>query len=72
MAFLDSNLHSRLAIATENELAWLRLLSIDELGPERGLPLLEVVNKFCYLGDTLSVDGDADAAVQARIRIGWN
>jgi len=33
---------------------------------------LEVVNKFCYLGDMLSVDGDADAAVEARIRIGWN
>ena len=35
---------------------------------------LEVVNKFCYLGDChmLSVDGDADAAVEARIRIGWN
>ena len=28
--------------------------------------------KFCYLGDVLSVDGDADAAVEARIRIGWN
>ena len=29
---------------------------------------LEVVDKFCYLGDTLSVDGDADAAaVEARI-----
>ena len=26
----------------------------------------------CYLGDMLSVDGDADAAVEARIRIGWN
>jgi len=33
---------------------------------------LEVVDKFCYLGDILSVDGDADAAVEARIRIGWN
>ena len=31
---------------------------------------LEVVFKFCYLGDMLSVDGDADAAVEARIRIG--
>jgi len=30
------------------------------------------VDKFCYLGDTLSVDGDADAAVEARIRIGCN
>ena len=31
---------------------------------------LELVDKFCYLGDMLSVDGDADAAVEARI--GWN
>jgi len=30
------------------------------------------ISKFCYLGDMLSVDGDADAAVEARIRIGWN
>jgi len=28
---------------------------------------LELVDKFCYLGDTLSVDGDADAAVAGRI-----
>jgi len=33
---------------------------------------LEIVDKFCYLGDMLSVDGDANAAVEARIRIGWN
>jgi len=33
---------------------------------------LEVVDKFCYLGDMLSVDGGADAAVDARIRIGRN
>ena len=33
---------------------------------------LELVDKFCYLGDMLSVDGDADSAVEARIRIGWN
>jgi len=33
---------------------------------------LELVDKFCYLGDMLSVDGDADAVVEARIRIGWN
>jgi len=33
---------------------------------------LELVDKFCYLGGMLSVDGDADAAVEARIRIGWN
>ena len=28
---------------------------------------LELVDKFCYLGDMLSVDGDADAAMEARI-----
>jgi len=28
---------------------------------------LEFVDKFCYLGDMLRVDGDADAAVEARI-----
>jgi len=33
---------------------------------------LEVVDKFCYLGTMLSVDGDADAAVEARILNGWN
>jgi len=31
---------------------------------------LELVDKFCHLGVMLSVDGDADAAVEARI--GWN
>ena len=30
---------------------------------------LEVVDKFCYLGDMLSVDADADAAVEARIEL---
>jgi len=33
---------------------------------------LELVDKFCYLGDMLHADGDADVAVEARIRIGWN
>ena len=33
---------------------------------------LMLVDKFCYLGDMLSVDGDADAAVETRIRTGWN
>jgi len=31
---------------------------------------LAVEDKFCCLGDMLSVDGDADAVVEARIRIG--
>jgi len=30
------------------------------------------MEKFCYLGDMLSVDGNAYAAVEARIQIGWN
>ena len=33
---------------------------------------LEFVDKFCYLGDMLSVEGDADAAIEARVRTGWN
>jgi len=33
---------------------------------------LELVNNLWYLGDMLSVDGNADAAVEARIQIGWN
>jgi len=33
---------------------------------------LELVDKSCYLGDMWSVDGDADAAVETKIRIGWN
>jgi len=33
---------------------------------------LELVDKFCYLGDMLSVDKDAYAAVENRIQIGWN
>jgi len=33
---------------------------------------LELVEKFCYLGDMPSVDGDVDAAVENRIRIGCN
>ena len=35
------------------------------------LTVILLVDKFCYLGDMLSVDGDADAAVETRIRIGW-
>ena len=27
----------------------------------------ELVDKFCYIGDMLSVDGDVDAAVETRI-----
>ena len=33
---------------------------------------LEVVDKFCYLGDMLSVQRDTDEAVEARIHTVWN
>jgi len=33
---------------------------------------LELVDEVSYLGDMLIVDGDSDAAVETRIRIGWN
>jgi len=35
---------------------------------------LELVDMFCYPGDRdmLSVDGDDDAAVEARVRKGWD
>jgi len=33
---------------------------------------LQLLDQFCYLDDMLSVDGDADAAVEARVRKGWN
>ena len=33
---------------------------------------LHAVDKFCHLGDMLSVDGDADVAVEVRMCIGWN
>ena len=32
---------------------------------------VEIVDEFCYPGDMLSVDGDADAAVTGRIHSGW-
>ena len=33
---------------------------------------LQLVDKFCYLGDMLSVDRYVDAAVETRIRTGIN
>jgi len=33
---------------------------------------LELVDKFCNLGDMLSVDGDADAAMEAAVRKDWD
>ena len=33
---------------------------------------LELVGMFCYLRDMFSIDGDADAAVEASVRKGWN
>ena len=33
---------------------------------------LELVDTFCCLGGMLSVEGDTDACVETRIRVGWN
>jgi len=33
---------------------------------------LKLVDMFCYLGDMLSVDGDAAAAMEARVHKGLN
>ena len=33
---------------------------------------MELLAKFYNLGDMLNVDGDADAAAEARIQNGWN
>jgi len=37
-----------------------------------GVASTKLVDRFCYLGDLLSIDGSVDAAVMARIRSGWN
>ena len=32
---------------------------------------METVNGFCYLGDRLNASDGCEAAVTARVRIGW-
>ena len=32
---------------------------------------METMNGFCYLGDRLNASGGCEAAVTARVRIGW-
>jgi len=49
---------------------FISLLSCVDIGGDANLE--ELVDKFCYLGDMLSVDGDANAAVENRIRTGSN
>ena len=34
--------------------------------------VIELVDKFCYLDEMLSVDGDADAAMETRLQIRWD
>ena len=43
-----------------------RVDSIEKLCDE-----VETVNGFCYLGDRLNANGGCEAAVTARVRIGW-
>ena len=54
------------------KMVWTVVFFMHSLMSLRASAKLELVDKFCYLGDMLSVDGDTDAAVEARIRIGWN
>jgi len=54
---------------------WYRLTRVfpDKFhGAVKRLCVCVCVDTFCYLGDMLSGDGDADAAVETRIQIGWN
>ena len=32
---------------------------------------VETMNRFCYLGDSLNSSGGCEAAVTARVRVGW-
>jgi len=57
---------SFICIGCVNPVTGTRRTSVD-IGSDVNL---ELVDKFCYFGDMLSVDGDADAAVETRIRIG--
>ena len=43
----------------------------DESSVKLGNDVIDVVSKFCYLGDMLERNGDAQSAVTARIRAGW-
>ena len=40
-----------------------------DIGADAGL---ELVDGFCCLGGMLGVDGDADATVEAGVRVGWS
>jgi len=45
-----------------------QLASMDRTSMDIGdVVSLELVDQFCYLGDMLSVDGDADAVFEARV-----
>ena len=40
-------------------------------GIEKLCDEVQTVNGFCYLGNRLIANGGCDAAVTARVRIGW-
>ena len=45
---------------------------VDEIVVTCGGEKLEVVDRFCYLGDTIGSRGGAVDSITARIRSGWN
>ena len=44
----------------------------EEVSVNIGGGATDLVDRFCYLGDMLSVDGSADVAVTVRIQSSWN
>ena len=40
-------------------------------GEVEGGGVLEVVDRFCYLGDTMGCEGGAETAVRARVTSAW-
>jgi len=63
--FKVNNLKPNLNLAVDcSIIEWLFVFMQQQSGVNANL---ELVDKFCYLGDMLSVDGDAGAAVETRI-----
>ena len=45
------------------------IMEVDSI--EKLCDKVETVNGFCYLGDRLNASGGYEAAVTARVKIGW-
>jgi len=55
------------------EVAWDRCWTCRIAGVDIGVNAgMKLVDRFRYLGDMLGVGGDADAAVETGVRVGWS